>query len=78
MNPLTSQKFWFGLVTAVNSVVLVGASIWYPAQLDNVSKMLGAIDGVIAVFITGYATPAVVTAIKTAWANRKKPLTEAK
>lgn len=71
MNPLTSQKFWFSLVTAVNSVVLVGAGIWYPAQLDNVSKMLGAIDGVIAVFIAGYATPTVVTTIKTAWANRK-------
>jgi hypothetical protein len=71
MNPLTSQKFWFALVTAINAVVLAGTGIWFPSQLDNVSKMVAAVDGVIAVFITGYATPTIVAAIKTAWANRK-------
>ena len=64
MNPLTSQKFWQALQAAVTALVLVAAGIWWPSQLDNITKLVAAINGVILVFIIGYATPEIISMLR--------------
>lgn len=66
MNPLSSQKFWLALVPAVNALVIVIGGYALPDKVKEVSDILAAVDGVIVVFIMGYATPGILAWIKNA------------
>ena len=62
---LLDAKFYLALQSALTALVITVVAIYYPDQLVNISKIVAAVNGVIAVFIGGLVIPPAITKIIT-------------
>lgn len=53
-NILTSRRFWTAISDAVISLVLYFISTFYPAQVETIKFVIGALQPVVAILILAF------------------------